>query len=100
VDEEARTGTRRSRRWVRRAGNALLGLLVLVLIFHRPIFFYSARKVASHYAARANLRIDGSLGGTIFTGLVIRNLTVVPIGPTIVESIDVDYIRAEEAPPS
>ena len=95
MDEEARTGTRRSRRWVRRAGNALLGLLVLVLIFHRPILFYSARKVANHYAARASLRIDGSLGGTIFTGLVIRNLTVVPIGPTIVESIDVDYIRAD-----
>ncbi|MEY2490215.1 MAG: translocation and assembly module TamB, partial [Verrucomicrobiota bacterium] len=39
--------------------------------------------------------MDCSLGGTIFTGLVIRNLHVVPIGPTVVESIDVDYIQAD-----
>ena len=33
--------------------------------------------------------------GSIFTNLVVRNLRVVPTGPTIVESIDVDYIRAD-----
>ena len=41
------------------------------------------------------MKIDCSLGGTIFTGLVVRNLHVMPIGPTVVESIDVDYIRAD-----
>jgi len=70
-------------------------LLALVLIFHRPIIFGIGRSVANRYAARANLKIDCALGGTIFTGLVVRNLHVVPIGPTVVESIDVDYIRAD-----
>jgi autotransporter translocation and assembly factor TamB len=51
--------------------------------------------MANRYAARANLKVDCTFGGTIFTGLVVRNLHVVPIGPTIVESIDVDYIRAD-----
>ena len=51
--------------------------------------------MANRYAAKANMKIDCSLGGTIFTGLVVRNLHVVPIGPTVVESIDVDYIRAD-----
>jgi autotransporter translocation and assembly factor TamB len=70
-------------------------LLAVILIFHRPIIFGVGRSVANRYAARANLKIDCALGGTIFTGLVVRNLHVVPIGPAIVESIDVDYIRAD-----
>jgi len=70
-------------------------LLAVALIFHRPIIFAIGRSVANRYAARANLKIDCSLEGTIFTGLVVRNLRVVPIGPSIVESIDVDYVRAD-----
>jgi hypothetical protein len=67
-------------------------LLAIALIFHRPIIFGVGRSVANRYAAKANLKIECSLGGTILTGLVVRNLHVVPIGPTVVESIDVDYI--------
>jgi hypothetical protein len=73
----------------------LLVLLVIILIFHRPIIFGIGRSVANHYAAKANLKIDCSLGGTIFNGLIVRNLHVVPIGPAIVESIDIDLIRAD-----
>jgi autotransporter translocation and assembly factor TamB len=70
-------------------------LLAIVLIFHRPIIFHLAGAVANNYAAKANLKIDFTFEGTIFTGLAVRNLHVTPIGPTIVESIDVDYIRAD-----
>jgi hypothetical protein len=73
----------------------LLVLVALVLIFHRPIIFGVGRSLANRYAASENMKIDFSLGGTIFTGLVVRNLRVVPIGPSVVESIDVDYIRAD-----
>lgn len=73
----------------------LLGLLALVLIFHRPIIFRIGYAVGNHYAARENLKIDGTPEGTIFTGIAIRNLHISPIGPTIVESIDVDYLRAD-----
>jgi hypothetical protein len=95
VDEDGKARAQRRRRWPRLLGRALLALLAIVLIFHRPIIFGVGRSVANRYAARANLKIDCSLGGTIFTGLVVRNLRVVPIGPAIVESIDVDYIRAD-----
>ena len=83
------------RRWPRRLRWALLVLLAIVLIFHRPIIFHLAGAVANNYAAKANLKIDFTFEGTIFTGLAVRNLHVTPIGPTIVESIDVDYIRAD-----
>ncbi|MEY2508125.1 MAG: translocation and assembly module TamB [Verrucomicrobiota bacterium] len=54
-----------------------------------------ARGLIDRNAAKANLRIDCVLEGSIFTSLAVRNLHVSPIGPTIVESIDVDYIRAD-----
>jgi hypothetical protein len=95
VDEGGKALTQRRRRWPRLVGRALLVLLAVVLIFHRPIIFGVGRSVANRYAAKANLKIDCSLGGTIFTGLVVRHLHVVSIGPTVVESIDVDYIRAD-----
>ena len=95
MDEDGKARTRRRRRWPRRVGRTLLVLLAVVLIFHRPIIFGVGRSVANRYAARENMKIDCSLGGTIFTSLVVRNLHVVPIGPAVVESIDVDYIRAD-----
>jgi autotransporter translocation and assembly factor TamB len=73
----------------------LLVLLALVLIFHRPILFRIGRSIADRYAAKANLKIDCTLEGNIFTSLVVRNLHVSPTGPTIVESIDVDYVRTD-----
>jgi hypothetical protein len=92
-DRNAFDKPRRTRWWWTR--RALLVLLALTLIFHRPILFRIARSYADRYAAKANLRIDCSLEGSIFTSVAIRNLHVSPTGPTIVESIDVDYIRAD-----
>ncbi|MCA1658382.1 MAG: AsmA-like C-terminal region-containing protein, partial [Verrucomicrobiaceae bacterium] len=95
MDEDRNSLNKPSRTWRRRITRALLVLLALVLIFHRPIIFRIGRAVADRYAAKANLKIDCVLEGSIFTSLVVKNLHVVPIGPTIVESIDVDYIRAD-----
>ncbi|MEY2577557.1 MAG: hypothetical protein QOI49_381, partial [Verrucomicrobiota bacterium] len=92
-DRNAFDKPRHNWRWW--TARALLALLALVLIFHRPILFRIARSYADGYAAKANLKIDCTLEGSIFTSVAIRNLHVSPIGPTIVESIDVDYIRAD-----
>ena len=95
MDENGKAVTQRSRRWPRVVRWTLLGFLVIALLFHRPIIFKVGRTVANHYAAKENLKIDCSLEGTIFTGLAVKNLRVVPIGPTIVESIDIDLIRVD-----
>ncbi len=86
---------KRPRTWRWWTGRALLVLLALVLIFHRPIIFAVVRGLIDRNAAKENLRIDGTLEGSIFTSFAIRNLHVTPTGPTIVESIDVDYLRAD-----
>ncbi len=95
MDEDGKILTQRRWPWGRRVRWSLLALLAIVLIFHRPIIFHIAGAVANNYAAKANLKIDFTFEGTIFTGLAVRNLRVTPIGPTIVESIEVDYIRAD-----
>jgi hypothetical protein len=95
VDENEKAPPSTRRTWLRRVGWGLLVLLAIALIFHRPIIFHIGGAIANNYAAKANLKIDCAFEGSIFTGLVVKNLHVVPTGPTVVESIDVDYIRAD-----
>lgn len=95
MDENLNALNKPPRTWRWWTTRALLLLLALGLIFHRPILFRIGRALADHYAAKANLKIDCTLEGTIFTRIALRNLHVTPIGPTIVESIDADYIRAD-----
>lgn len=95
MDENRNVSGKPRRTWRRWTKRALLALFALALIFHRPILFRIGRSYADSFAAKANLKIDCTLEGSIFTSVAIRNLHVSPIGPTIVESIDVDYIRAD-----
>jgi len=95
VDELGIGLKQRRRTWRWWTGRALIVLLALALIFHRPILFRIGRHYLDHYAAIGNLKVDCEIEGSIFTSLAVRNIHVTPIGPTIVESIDVDYLRAE-----
>ena len=53
------------------------------------------RQVALHSAAKEKLKAVFRIEGSVFTNLAVRNLHVAPTGPGIVESIDVDFARAE-----
>ena len=95
MDEDKSTRAPGRRSWFRLIRRILLVLLAIALVFHRPILFGVGRTVAKRYAAQENLKIDCSLGGTIFTNLVVENLHVVPTGPALIESVDVDQIRLD-----
>lgn len=95
MDELAIGSNKRPRTWWWWTARALLVLVALVLIFHRPIIFGIGRHYLNHYAAIGHLKVDCAFEGSIFTSIGVRNLHVSPTGPTIVESIDVDYVRAE-----
>jgi hypothetical protein len=70
-------------------------LLVALVIFHRPLLFGLGRVIAIHFAAKENLKLDFRLEGNLFTNLTVRNLHAVAIGPSDIESIDVDLARAD-----
>jgi hypothetical protein len=80
--------------WKRRALIALAIFGALVLIFHRPLLQELVRRIAQHYAARENLKMNFRVEGNVFTNLTVRNLHVVPTGPADIESIDVEFAFA------
>ena len=79
--------------WRLRAIIALGFFCGLLLIFHRPLLFGLGYRIALHQAAKENLRLQFQIEGNIFTNLTIRNFHAAPIGPSDVESIDVDLAR-------
>ncbi|HEY6207200.1 MAG TPA: translocation/assembly module TamB domain-containing protein [Chthoniobacterales bacterium] len=83
------------RNWRRRALIVLAIFCGLILIFHRPLLFGVGYRIALRQAAKENLRLQFQIEGNIFTNLTIRNLHAVPIGPSDVESIDIDLVRLE-----
>ena len=81
--------------WRRRAWIALAVFCGLLLIFHRPLLLGLGHRIALHFAAKENLKLQFRIEGGVFTNLTIRNLHAVPTGPSDVESIDVDLARVD-----
>ena len=92
-DPKARQPVRRTR--LKKLGIGLLVLLVLVAVFHRPLLQTVGRRVAIHFAAKENLKLDFRLEGSILTGVVLRNVHAVATGPSAVQSADVDLVRVD-----
>jgi autotransporter translocation and assembly factor TamB len=91
VAEEDQTRVTRHRVWRR----LLIGLAVcaaLLIIFHRPILLAIGRQIAVQYAARENLKADFRLEGNPFSHLTIRNLHAFAVGPSGIQSIDIDQL--------
>jgi autotransporter translocation and assembly factor TamB len=80
-------------KWRRRTAIVLAVVCGLVIIFHRPLLLSIGHRIALHFAARENLKLDFQVEGNVFTSLTVRNLHAVPTGPSDVESIDVDFAR-------
>jgi hypothetical protein len=79
-----------------------VGLVLLVVaIFHRPIFHGVVRFALIKVAAKYHLKLDVQLSGTIFTNLEIDHLHAVPTGsgPTPVRKIDIDRLRLDYSIP-
>jgi TamB, inner membrane protein subunit of TAM complex len=65
----------------------------LLAIFHRPVLLTIGRLVVRHYVANQHLNANFQMGGNVFSNLTLRNLHVVPAGPSEVESIDARSVR-------
>jgi autotransporter translocation and assembly factor TamB len=81
--------------WRRRVLIAVGILGGLFLIFHRPLLLGLGHRIALHYAAKENLKLEFQLEGSVFTNIIIKNLHAVPTGPSDVELIDVDLARID-----
>ncbi|MEY2556308.1 MAG: hypothetical protein QOF93_1452, partial [Verrucomicrobiota bacterium] len=88
-------GSLQSGNWRRNAFIALGILVGLFLIFHRPLLLGLGHRIALHYAAKENLKLEFRLEGSVFTNLIIRDLHAASTGPSDVESLDVDLARID-----
>lgn len=86
-------------KWLKRLFLGFLVVLLLVVAFHRPLFFYGARFAIDKGAEAAGLKVDCELGGSIFGSLRIWNLKVTPIRPGPVEKLAVGTLALDYSLP-
>ena len=85
----------RRRSWLKRVGIACGVLVLLLVVFHRPLLQTVGRRVAIHFAAKENIKLDFRLEGSILGGLVLRNVHAVATGPSILQAADIDLVRVD-----
>ncbi len=88
------------RRWGGRISLAVLALLGLLTLFHRPLLFYSSRLVAERIAAAHNLRLSYHVHGSIFSTLDITHLRLEPSKPGPIERFEVGAFHLRYSLPS
>jgi hypothetical protein len=95
VDEPGPTSVSVRRVWLKRVGLGIGALALLLVLFHRPILHTVVRRVAIHFAAKENLKLDLRVEGSIVGGIVLRNVHAVATGPSALQSADVDLVRVD-----
>ena len=89
------------RGWFRRALRWFALLLLVVAIFHRPLFHTGVRLLLIQVAARQNVKLDVAFSGSIFTNLTIANIRALPTGsgPSPVRRIEIEKVRFDYSVP-
>ena len=78
-----------------------LGLLLIVAVFHRPLFHAGLRLALIQIAHRQNLTLEVQFSGNIFTQLTTDHLRVRPSGqlPTPVQRINIEHLQLDYSIP-
>jgi hypothetical protein len=95
VDEDSTAKRSPLRTWLKRLGLGLGILLLIIVVFHRPILQTVVRKVAIRAAAGQNLKLDLRVAGSVLGGVVLRNVRAVATGPSALQAADVDLVRVD-----
>src|SRR5258705_7287271 len=83
----------RWRRWLRRIALGLLALIVLLAIFHRPLFFEGTRYFVVRAARQQHLDLSYDMSGSIFTTLTISNLRGTPTEQGPVQRLEIGTLN-------
>ncbi len=95
MDENGTASVSAGRVWLKRVGIAFGIVVLLVIIFHRPVLQNIGRRAAIHFAAKQNLKLDLRVEGSVLGGITLRNVRVVATGPSALQSADVDLLRVD-----
>jgi len=84
---------RPKRHWLRRVLWGLLGFVVLLLAFHRPLLHGVIRLAAVKFAAKQHIALSLDVGGSIYSSLSLENVRASPTGPSPVEKISIEKVQ-------
>lgn len=92
---------RKKRRWLRRIGQALLALLAILILFHRPILTAAIHLVAVKVAAKQHIALSLDVSGTVLTNISLKNIRALPKGdaPSPVARISIDEVSVHYSIP-
>ena len=85
----------RSRSWIRWLLIGLGTIFLLLLVFHGPILRSAVHSLAIHFAAKENLKLDFRVEGDVLSGITLRNVHATATGPSALQSLEADLIRAD-----
>ncbi|HEX8295249.1 MAG TPA: translocation/assembly module TamB domain-containing protein, partial [Chthoniobacteraceae bacterium] len=90
------------RSWFRRLLRWVGVLLLLLAIFHRPLFHFTVRFALRMAAARSHVTLDLRTSGTIFTNLTVAGVHARPDGKgvTPIRAIDIERVRLDYSIPA
>jgi hypothetical protein len=88
---------RRFRRVLRWAG----WLLLVVAVFHRPLFHAGFRLLLVKVAAKQNVNLEVTFSGSVFTNLTVSGIRAVPTGsgPSPVRRIEIERVQLDYSLP-
>ena len=93
-DGESTIRPRRSRSWIRWLLVGLATIFLLLVLFHGPILRSVVHSLAIHFAAKENLKLDFRIEGDVLGGIALRDVHATATGPSAVQSLDADLLRA------
>ncbi len=79
--------------WLKRIGLGLLVLVLVIVTFHRPLFFEGIRYFVLRAAKQQNLEIDYTMNGSIFTTLSVTNLKATPVEPGPIQRMEIGSLH-------
>ncbi|MEI8341645.1 MAG: hypothetical protein WCH43_08945, partial [Verrucomicrobiota bacterium] len=92
TENQAQKPKRTRWRLLRRAAACVLIVLVL---FHRPLLRTALDTGLTRAAAKAHLRLTFEISGTVLNGLVLKNVRAIPDGPNHINKIEVEELRLQ-----
>ena len=93
-DGESTIRPRRSRSWIRWLLIGLATIFLLLVLFHGPILRSIVHSLAIRFAAKENLKLDFRIEGDVLGGIALRDVHATATGPSAVQSLDADLVRA------
>ncbi len=70
-------------------------LIVLAVVFHRPLLIAALRTTAIEMAIRQNVQLSLQIEGNVLNGLTLKNLQAIPVGSSPVESIKIERLQVQ-----